>query len=142
MKPKIKRLFGQMSVKKTQRTQLPVSLRTNVSEIFYKESVKLGRTKPLEQEPYLQEWSTWALIENSFPYDAVFKLHHMLIPKRVVKEEDLNNQERSELTRILRELGSSYDCYMVNFTSKQSLRSHYHVHLMVYKDTREELRLR
>lgn len=126
---------------KDTKPKLPVSLRTNVGEIFYQQSKKTGQIKPLEKEPRLREWKHWALIENAFPYDAAFKTHHMLIPKRVVTKDRLNSNEKAELDRILDELSEHYDCHLVNFTSKQSLRHHHHIHLMVYKDERAELDL-
>lgn len=127
------------TLKRTVKTDVPVSLRSKSDELKYATSKKLKLNRPLHEEPHLKKWNHWALIDNSFPYSAAFKVHHMLIPRRVVKEEDLSKSERLELTKILDELHDVYDCYQVNFLKKQSVRNHYHIHLLAFKDSRSEL---
>lgn len=127
--------------KKAKQSQIPVSLRTPEDELSYFEAKLTGSTKPFLEEERLKEWQFWALIENRFPYSAAFKTHHLLIPKRVVEKNDLNKQEQRELEQILDELDQDYDCYLVNYKSKQSVLYHFHVHLMTYKDQRDELRI-
>lgn len=138
-RPNIKTLF--IPSKTRMRKQLPVSLRTNVGEILYKQSKDAGLLIPLHLEERLKEWKYWALIDNAYPYDAAFKKHHLLIPKRVVTEDQLTDSEKTELQQILKVLSTSYDCQLVNFTSKQSLKNHHHIHLMTYKDNRSDIKL-
>lgn len=121
------------------RSQVPVSLRTRAGEIYYEQAKKMGASKPLVEEERLKQWQYWALIDNSFPYSAAFKTHHMLIPKRVTTEQSLRAEERKELKDILYELSDQYDCHMTNFSKKQSIKNHYHIHLLTYKDSRESL---
>lgn len=135
----LKKVFASIKIRKG-KTALPVSLRKRTGEILYQQAKLAGVTKPLQHEPRLREWEHWAIIDNAFPYDAVYKIHHMLIPKRVTTEAELTSSERQELQTILKSISSDYDCYTVNFQSKQSIRNHYHIHLMVHKDKRSELR--
>lgn len=82
------------------------------------------------------QWKYWALIDNKYPYSAVFKIHHMLIPKRAVSQNMLNQDEKNELEDIFQQLDSVYDCRMVNFKHKQTKQTHFHIHLLTYKDSR------
>jgi len=118
---------------------VPVSLRTLEDEINYGEKKQQGQRVPLHHEPTLRSWKLWRVIDNRFPYSGAFQTHHLLIPKRPVATNELNHEEKTELDEILQEVSGSYDCYLVNFPSKQSVTNHYHVHLLKYKASREEL---
>lgn len=124
---------------KTKRQSLPASLRKDDSENAYQEAKQKGQSRPLIQEKRFKEWKHWALIDNRFPYDMAFSTHHMLIPLREVPGEELNNQERQELEEILDELSEHYDSFQINFKSKQSILNHFHIHLLIFKDNREEM---
>lgn len=97
--------------------------------------------KRLIDEPQIKEWEYWALINNDYPYDAVYRTSHMLIPKRVATKKDLSKTELNELNQIIEELSDKYDCYLVNFANKQSIKNHFHVHLLVYYDNRKDFKL-
>ncbi len=127
-------------IPQSRKSKLAASLRKNRDEIAYITAQKSGNSKPLVAEPRMMEWTHWALIDNKFPYSAVFKTHHMLIPKREVSEKLLTTDEKEELQCILDELSDIYDCHLVNFKKKQSKQSHYHIHLLTYKDYRKHLR--
>ncbi|MFO0887111.1 MAG: hypothetical protein H6793_02020 [Candidatus Nomurabacteria bacterium] len=125
------------------KSKLPVSLRTHKDEAKYLQAKQRGvARRPLYEETPIQIWNNWMLIENQFPYNAVFDTHHMLVPRRggVIKA-DLSKTERQELEDILDELSDIYDCYMVNYPKKQSIKSHYHIHLLTYKTDRRDLKL-
>lgn len=121
--------------------KLSVSPRSYTSELAYNEAKRRGTTHPLADEPTLQAWKYWRLIDNAFPYDVLFKTHHMLVPKRVVVEQDLNELERQELEAIFVELSTRYSCRLVNFPDSQSIKKHFHIHLLTFKDDRDELTL-
>jgi diadenosine tetraphosphate (Ap4A) HIT family hydrolase len=141
MPTKLKNLRSKISQSTHRKLSLPISLRTARDELSYLIGKKAGDSMPLIEEVRLQEWRYWALIPNKFPYSLAFKTHHMLIPKRQVTEADLSNEERSELREILAEVADVYDCHMTNFRKKQSIKGHYHIHLLAYKDERKELSL-
>lgn len=123
------------------KSKLPVSLRSSKDEKRYQLARLAQPTRNLTKEKPLKEWKHWYLLPNMFPYSAAFSIHHMLLPKRVIPRSHLNGAERGELDTILDELESSYDTIMMNFQTKQSIRHHFHIHLLVYKETRKELKI-
>jgi hypothetical protein len=117
-------------IRPIRKSKLPVSLRKPRDERGYGRAKRRGAArKPFLEEPRIREWQYWALIDNAFPYSAAFSTHHMLIPKRVASREQIKRHEYQELQSILAELESSYDCCLVNFPAKQSIVSHYHIHM-------------
>lgn len=141
MPTKLKNLRSKISQAQHKKLSLPVSLRSARDELSYLIGKKAGDSKPLLEEVRLQEWQHWALIPNKFPYSLAFKTHHMLIPKRQVTEADLSDEERLELREILAEVADAYDCHMTNFRNNQSIKDHYHIHLLAYKDDRKDISL-
>jgi diadenosine tetraphosphate (Ap4A) HIT family hydrolase len=105
------------------------------------QNVEVLPGSPFLEEPRLQEWEHWAIIPNAFPYSAAFSVHHMLIPKRVASWKQLKSIELQELQSILDQIETMYDSIMVNFPSKQSVVTHYHMHLLTFKEKRKELKL-
>lgn len=112
--------------------QIPTSLRRTATEMRYQEDKLNGGTKPLLEEPAIKEWEHWRLIDNRYPYDAVFSKHHMLVP--------LNGADFTspELWGILGELENDYDFWFVNFAHRQSIKNLLHIHLVTHKP-REEM---
>lgn len=141
MTTQIKLKIPKIKVPKTKKSRVPVSLRTVKDELQYSKAKNTGVTKCFLDEERLMEWKYWALIENEFPYSAAFKTHHMLIPKRIVDDKNLSIDERIEMDNILSELSETYDCVLINFKNKQSRRDHFHMHLLIYKDNRKELKI-
>lgn len=113
----------------------PNSMRTLQSEQKYQQDKLDGKTKDLLDEPAIKEWPGWRLIENAYPYDLVFKKHHMLIP--TTWELKKNGLEDDELYFILKELQEDYDLWFVNMPHRQSIKSLFHVHLVCYRDREE-----
>ena len=143
MEEKLKKIIPKIKLPKTKKARAAVSLRTTKDELNYEKAKKKGKSTPLIDEPRIREWQHWALINNSYPYTFAYKIHHLLIPKREVPETELNDEEHQELLLIYQELGREkiYDCRLVNFTKKQSIPHHYHIHLMAYKDRRKDMKL-
>ena len=141
MVTQIKHMLPKLKVPKTRTSRALVSLRTTRDELYYANAKTKGNTRPLVEEDRLKEWEYWALIKNEFPYSAAFKTHHLLIPKRVVKEKDLTDEEQAEMRTVLEEMAELYDCVLMNFTRQQSIRHHFHLHLLEYKDKRKEIKI-
>lgn len=99
----------------------------------YEMALKENKLKPLLEEPRIQEWQHWVIIKNSYPYDLVFEVHDMLIPKRVASRNQLTQAERDELETIMEEIQHNYDRQIINFPSLQSITDHFHIHLAVDK---------
>lgn len=129
-------------ISQPKKSKIPVSLRTLRDEVHYGVAKKHAKTRPLLQETRLREWDFWALIKNEFPYSSAFEVHHMLIPKRIVSEKDLTDKEKEELSEIfvIMNEDNDYDCRLINFRKKQSIHDHFHIHLLRYKDNRNDLR--
>lgn len=126
-----------------QKRRAAASLRTSKEEVRYERAKKAGKAgRPFLEEPRLREWKYWAMIPNEFPYSAAFKVHHMLIPVRVVAQADLSAAEKRELQEITEQISKEgeYDCTLTNFPRNQSNKSHFHVHFLTFKDRRKHLR--
>lgn len=124
--------------------KVPTSGRTIASEIRYQCAKILGELRPLDEEAVLREWKYWKLIENRFPYDMIFSVHHMLIPKRMVDHrEKLTISEDLELKRIVNEFdyAGAYDAVMDNFKGRRSILGLYHVHLVKWHKDRADFKI-
>ena len=140
MVKKIVKTLRYINLKNSKTSRAPVSLRTLEDEIIYGKHKKNGKAGSLKDEEPMKNWLHWRLIKNKFPYNAVFKTHHMLIPIREVPKHHLSKSELEELDSILIECSETYDCMLVNFSKKQSIKNHYHIHLLMYKDNRKHLK--
>lgn len=119
---------------------LPMSARKAESEQFYQDAKLSGKTMPLELEPAIKKWDHWRLVENRLPYDMIYAVHHMLMPKRagVTDRWHLNEDEKHELEMILREfVYPEYDMWFENCPKRRSVASMYHIHLGTYKEGRD-----
>lgn len=82
----------------------------------------------------VKEYKYWVIRENRFPYDAIFDVHHMLIPKRTFSHaEGMNQEEREEYEFILDEIADTYDGILENFNHARSVPAHFHPHLFTYR---------
>lgn len=115
---------------------MKITLRLPESEAVYKEERLNNQVRKLSALPSLQEWNYWRLVKNTYPYDRVFMKHDMLVLKR--KHAKPTFYEFGELQLILEKIQNNYDCYLYNFAHLQSVNNHYHIHLLIYKDLKEE----
>ena len=125
-------------------SQLNVTLRSTATEQRYQTDIAAGKTRPLEIMPSIKQWEHWRLVENDYPYDAFFKTHHMLVIKRggVAERTDLNDTERAELEQILKQfVYPGYHFWFENCPRRRTAPGIYHLHLIVYKDRRDEVLL-
>lgn len=122
---------------------LPMSMRSSAMERHYATSKMLGSLVPLHEEPSLQVFRYWRIIDNRFPYDMLFSTCHMLLPIRIVPQHrDLTPEEVDELHDILNGyVEDNYNGYFVSTMSKRSVGSHYHVHLLNFHTSREEVQV-
>lgn len=93
------------------------SLDPNICELCKKEPLKL--------------YKHWKIVENSFPYDLIAKVHHMIIPLRHIKEDELTEEEVLELQNIKKDfINNEYNYSAETLGRYRSLPNHYHIHLM------------
>lgn len=108
------------------------------SEIYYKKQ----RQNNLNLIPFsdwteriVKEYIYWIVIENSYPWDLISKTHHLLIPRRSFSYEwDMEDEERTELIGIKKELYSTYDMFVENCHSLRSIPDHFHIHCIITED--------
>ena len=107
-----------------------MNLRTKATETAYLTFKKDPNF--MQTEPSIQDFTYWRIINNNFPYDNVWKTHHMLVPKtKKTKWSDLSLEEISELaTFIDYALPTMYDSIMYNLPHNQSVPEWFHIHLL------------
>lgn len=115
-------------------------LRTQKTWEAYKNAPKRGAASCFlcegEDLDIVEEHAHWFICKNQYPYDAVAKVHHMLVPKlHVPRAELLTTPLRDELMVIQYgiETSDKYDCILTNYPGAQSHPPHLHYHLIKWK---------
>lgn len=124
-----------------QEILFPPSLRSLQGEFLYQRAKSKKKTKPLNEVPAISEWKYWRLINNDFPYDAVYKTCHMLVTKEEAPDwDDLSEEARDEYFRIRTDyLLDTYDQIIENCPSTRSVKGIYHKHLVDFYDNRSDM---
>lgn len=82
----------------------------------------------------IEHFGFWKIVENSFPYDLIAKINHILVPVRHTGEFELDESEKEELQLIKKDfLSKKYDYLLENLPKNQSIPEHFHMHLIVGK---------
>ena len=79
----------------------------------------------------LKEFKHWRIVQNTFPYDRIAKMHDMLIPRRCVRWQDLTQDEVDEFFLIKEGHLQEYDHLIESTQKSSSIPKHYHLHLIV-----------
>ena len=114
------------------------TLRTKETEERYKklkneDSFLVGCS--LCKAPSIIEFNHWRIIDNAFPYDYIADLHHMVVTKRHMAEDQLSQEEKGELESLrLGYINEKYEFLMEATKKKKSIPGHAHVHLIVAKE--------
>ncbi|MDP3735238.1 MAG: hypothetical protein Q8R39_02300 [bacterium] len=112
------------------------SLRTPEGKERYEEYLSLADLSacPLCGKESIETFQFWKVTENSFPYDLIAKVHHMLVPKRHAVENELTPEELGELAVIKESFVHQHYEWIVEPTHpSKSIPSHFHLHLIVGK---------
>ena len=117
---------------------ITATLRTEETALKYEEEIAKRTSDsgcPLCLfETQVKEFDNWVLMKNKFPYDRYFTKSDMLVPKRHVGENQLNDIEIAELGRLKKEvLYLDYDSIIEHFPGPKSIPEHFHYHLVQYK---------
>ena len=76
----------------------------------------------------------WRIIPNDFPYTRIAALHHMVVPKRHVKEDELSQEEWMEYNQLKHSyINDNYEFIIEPTNRKKSIPAHFHIHLIVAK---------
>lgn len=111
-----------------------MTMRTELMEARYQQDKIDGKLRGLREEPAINEWDFWRLIENAYPHDRHNVRHHLLILKDGDGQFwDLTEAERTELAEILANLNGQYDRMFFNFPVLQSVPGIPHLHLVNLK---------
>ena len=81
----------------------------------------------------IKEFIYWKIINNNFPYDLLAKQHHMLVPVRHIREDQITAEEYNELLDIKANNLDVYDYIMEATPKAKSVPYHFHLHLIVGK---------
>ena len=113
------------------------TLRTPETEAAYTKLKKEGHLLEgcvLCTSPSVKEFNEWRIIENRFPYDLVASVHHMILPKRHVAEEEFTDSERKEYGEIKETyMQDTYEFFIEPVNRQRSIPEHWHLHLITAK---------
>ncbi len=117
---------------------MPNSFRLPETEKAYDEYKKTHSASGvcwLCDKPTMQAFMHWRIVDVLFPYDTIAKTHHMLVPMRHIKGNELNEAELAELVGIKDgPLNLAYELIMESLAKRKSVPGHFHLHLIETKD--------
>ena len=121
----------------------PITLRSRGAQLNYMQAKELGQIHCLKDIEPIVTFSYWKIVPNEYPYDVAFSTCHLLLPIRVAPDkESLSAVELTELESIMKTyVEHNYDCVMENTARTRSVLGHYHLHLLKYYDSRDDMRL-
>lgn len=116
-----------------------VQLRTPESVQKYRAHIEqnAGSTAcALCEKTALQSFTHWKIVDNDFPYDQIAKVHHMVVPRRHITEQELTTEELKELVDIKHgHVNETYDWIIEATHRNKSIQGHFHLHLIIGKPT-------
>lgn len=111
-------------------------LRTPKTYNKYQEDIKNGLNNTCffceeSRQRLVKDFEHWRIVENNYPYDAVAEISHLIFPKRHIKIDELNDEEKAEYKTIKLEYitGMKYD-FILEAIAKTSIPNHTHLHLL------------
>lgn len=82
----------------------------------------------------LKEFEHWRIVDNLFPWDNIAEKHDMIIPKRHIVFEELNDLEKKEYEKIKIEyIEKEYELIAEATNKKKTIPEHMHIHLIILK---------
>ncbi|MEJ0054035.1 MAG: hypothetical protein WDN10_04950 [bacterium] len=104
--------------------------------LAHRESRKGSDSCELCEKLATKEFTYWKVVENDFPYGQIAKTHHMLVPLRHTTEDGLTDSELAEQKLIKRGfVNEGYDWIIEATHKNRSIPSHFHLHLIVQKES-------
>lgn len=113
------------------------SIRSQKTINNYKKFLKSGFVGcGMCREKNVKEFTYWRIIKARFPLDKIAKTNHIIMPKIHHTIEKLNIREKKEFELIRKTfLRDNYDALLEAMPRSQSIPSHHHIHLLVWKTT-------
>lgn len=85
--------------------------------------------------PAIQTFTHWKIVENRFPYDKIAKVHHMLVAKEHLAQENVPQEAWWEFDKLKKGfINENYALILEQTPKESSIPGHFHVHLIVIKD--------
>jgi hypothetical protein len=114
------------------------TMRTPETQQKYHDLIAAGGLKEgcaLCGAPALKTFTYWKIVENTFPYDKVAKVHHMILPLRHASESEITPEEWEEYREIKSGYVQTEYEFIVEPTKKmKSIPAHFHMHMIIAKD--------
>lgn len=114
------------------------SLRTKQTEERYERVMRERQSDtecPLCSASAVRDFAFWKIVENAYPYDLIAGVHHLLVPRRHIRDGELSEEERVELREIKNDHVDGKYHYLLEPVSKlKSIPDHHHLHLIILKD--------
>lgn len=90
----------------------------------------------IEKRSVIKNFKYWVIVPNEFPYDKIAKQNDMLLLKRHADLKNISQEEFAELMEIKTNFlpNLPYSTVYENLPRQQSVKGHFHVHLIVLKD--------
>ncbi len=114
------------------------TMRTPETQQKYKDYIASGAMDsvcPLCTMEEIRGFTHWKLIGNSFPYDKVALVQHMLVSRRHMPEHELSQEEKQEYIQIKESfINENYEFIFEATHKNMSIPAHFHLHLVVLQD--------
>lgn len=112
-----------------------LDLRTDETMALYHAYIARGEMQEgcrLCQKVSIAEFDFWRVVENSFPYDRIACVHHMLVSKLHDVEHNLPAEALREYIDLKTSyLNDNYDLVIEALPGCRSIPAHHHYHLIV-----------
>ncbi len=117
------------------------TLRTQKSAKIYRKYLKGLKSHkktlcPLcDERVSVKSFKYWRIVKNIFPYDKIANRHDMLLPRRHISENKLNEREIAEYKKIKENYirNTNYHYIMEANQKMASIPNHFHLHLVELK---------
>ena len=86
------------------------------------------------REKNIKEFKYWRIIKARFPLDKISTTNHIIMPRRHIAVTKLTGREKKEFESIKKNyLSKKYDAALEAMRRAQSIPSHHHLHLLVWR---------
>ncbi len=111
------------------------SIRTDKTIEAYQKFLRSGFTGcGMCREKNVKEFTYWRIIKARFPLDKIARTNHILMPITHHPINKLTLQEKKEFEVIKHTyLKEKYDAILEAMPRSQSIPTHHHVHLLIWR---------
>ena len=111
-----------------------MTMRLPDDEAKYTLAKQNGELVQLFDEPAIQDFKHWRIVDNRFPHTRIADVNHMIVLKRECPSLfHITFMEWHELIKIILSVAHDYDNFAYNLPSMSSVKSIPHAHLYRFK---------